>query len=126
MIMLLMFSVAAAIVVIVVVAGAALMFNWHQIRRHEPENKCDKHRSEKRATTQRLGWHSSVSCGRKEVAGSGAALGLHWASNYVHTHTLRDTCICTFVSIYACLLSNTCQSCLGSRSPSADCVQLCV
>lgn len=89
MIMLLMFIVAAAIVV--VVAGAALMFNWHQIRRHEPENKCDKHRSEKRATTQRLGWHSSVSCGRKEVAGSGAALGLHWASNYVHSHTHTES-----------------------------------
>lgn len=87
MIMLSMFIVAAAIVVFVVVAAVAFMFNWHQIRRHEPENKCDKHRSEKRATTQRLGWHSSVSCGRKEVAGSGAALGLHWASNYAHTHT---------------------------------------
>lgn len=100
MIMLLMFIVAAAIVV---VAAVAFMFNWHQIRRHEPENKCDKHRSEKRATTQRLGWHSSVSCGRKEVAGSGAALGLHWASNYAHTHTYIHCETHAYVHMYICI-----------------------
>lgn len=104
MIMLSMFIVAAAIVVfLVVVAAVAFMFNWHQIRRHEPENKCDKHRSEKRATTQRLGWHSSVSCGRKEVAGSGAALGLHWASNYAHTHCEPHAYVHLYQFMHVCL-----------------------